>query len=154
MPTILITGASTGMGHHAAEFFAANGWNVAATMRTPEKYKEDMETNQIKCFRLDVTDLDSIAKTIRDTVECFGGLDVVVNNAGYGIIGPMEGASVSQIDRQISTNLAGPIHIMSAALPLFRAQKSGIFINVTSVGGRVTMPVSYTHLTLPTILLV
>lgn len=142
MPTILITGASTGMGRDAAEYFAKQGWNVAATMRTPDTHKAALETDKLKCFQLDVTDNASIRAAITAAHDHFGSLDVVVNNAGYGIVGPMEGASEGQISRQVATNLVGPIHVMRAALPIFRAQKSGLFINVTSVGGRVTMPIN------------
>ncbi len=140
--TVLITGASTGMGRDAAEYFASKGWNVAATMRKLDDHKTALETDHITCFALDVTNTASIEKAIKGAVEHFGGLDVVINNAGFGIVGPMEGASEEQIDRQIATNLRGPINVMRAALPHFRAQKSGTFINVTSVGGRVTMPMN------------
>ncbi len=140
--TILITGASTGMGRAIAEYFAEKGWNVAATMRRPDDHRADLETSNLACMALDVTRPDSVNEAIGSTLSRFGGLDVVVNNAGYGIVGPMEGASEAQIDRQIATNLRGPITVMRAALPHFRARKSGTFINVTSVGGRVTMPMN------------
>jgi len=142
MPTILITGASSGMGRDAAEYFVSQGWNVAATMRIPDRHKAQMETDRLKCLKVDVTDIESITQAVSDTLDHFGALDVVVNNAGYGIVGPMEGATLAQINRQIATNLAGPVHVMRAALPTFRAQKSGIFINVTSVGGRVAVPMN------------
>ena len=140
--TVLITGASTGMGRGIAEHFASKGWNVAATMRRPGDHAADLAADNVACLALDVTDAGSVNQAVSDTIDRFGGLDVVVNNAGYGIVGPMEGASDEQIDRQIATNLRGPITVMKAALPQFRAQKSGTFINVTSVGGRVTMPLN------------
>jgi len=139
--TILITGTSSGMGRDMVEFFAGKGWNVAATMRDPAKDGVGFERfGSVKTYSLDVTNQSSIKSAIEEAIIDFDGLDVVVNNAGVGQLGPMEGATDTQIDQQIAVNLRGPISVMRAVLPHFRAQKSGTFVNVTSIGGRITMP--------------
>jgi len=141
--TVLITGCSSGMGKDAAIYFAQKGWNVAATMRRPARDGEELAAiERIKTYELDVLKADQIKLAITESISDFGGLDVIVNNAGFGMVGPVEGASEADIDRQIGVNLRGPISVMRAALPHFRAQKSGIFINVTSIGGRMTMPMN------------
>ena len=139
--TIFITGASTGMGRDMAERFSKEGWNVAATMRKPERDGADLAALPgVKTYALDVTDTTSIQSAVKAAEDDFGGLDVVVNNAGVGLVGPMEGASNAQVDQQIAVNLAGPVHVMRAVLPGMRARKSGTIVNITSIGGRITMP--------------
>jgi len=97
--TVLITGTSSGIGKSTALYFASKGWNVAATMRTPEKEKELSKVDGIKLFKLDVTDPASIQSAIEESISVFGGIDVVVNNAGYGGVGVFEAASQEQIQR-------------------------------------------------------
>ena len=138
--TILITGASSGIGKASAQFFAEKGWNVAATMRNPQNETELTTIDNIKLFRLDVLDQESIDQTIAGTIEAFGQIDVVLNNAGYGTAGPFEAATKEQIKRQFDTNLFGLMDVTRTVLPHFRAQKSGIFINISSIGGLVTFP--------------
>ena len=140
MPTILITGASTGIGRATARHFHEKGWNVAATMRRPEAGAELAELENCEVLRLDVTDRESIDAAVAATLEAFGGLDAVLNNAGYGLAGPLEAASAEQIERQYATNVIGPIHVMQACLPHMRAQRSGVIMNVTSIGGILTLP--------------
>ncbi len=82
MKTVLITGASSGTGKAAVKYFQARGWNVAATMRKPEDEKELTSLNNVHCFKLDVENVNSIQDAIKDTIKQFGGIDVVVNNAG------------------------------------------------------------------------
>lgn len=138
--TILITGSSTGIGKTIAAYFQAMGWNVAATMRNPEKETELIELENIKCIRLDVTDEASIKSAIDETIGAFGGIDVVVNNAGYGTIGPFEAASKEQIEQQFGTNLFGIMNVTRAILPYFRSKRDGTIINIASAGGRMTWP--------------
>jgi NAD(P)-dependent dehydrogenase (short-subunit alcohol dehydrogenase family) len=138
--TILITGSSSGIGKTIAAYFQAMGWNVAATMRNPEEETELTELESIKCIRLDVTDEDSIKSAIDETIAAFGGIDVIVNNAGYGTIGPFEAASREQIQRQFDTNVFGLMNVTRAILPYFRNKRSGIIINIASAGGRMTWP--------------
>lgn len=139
--TVLITGTSSGIGKSTALYFASKGWNVAATMRTPEKEKELSKVDGIKLFKLDVTDPASIQSAIEESISVFGGIDVVVNNAGYGGVGVFEAASQEQIQRQFNTNVFGVMNVTRAILPYFRQKKSGTIINVTSVGGLITFPI-------------
>ncbi len=139
--TVLITGTSSGIGKSTALYFASKGWNVAATMRTPEKEKELSKVIGIKLFKLDVTDPASIQSAIEESISVFGGIDVVVNNAGYGGVGVFEAASQEQIQRQFDTNVFGVMNVTRAILPYFRQKKSGTIINVTSVGGLITFPI-------------
>jgi len=138
--TVLITGSSTGIGKSVAAYFQAMGWNVAATMRTPEKETELTELENIRCIRLDVTDESSIKAAIDETIVAFGGIDVVINNAGYGSIGPFEAASNQQIQQQFDTNVFGIMNVTRAILPYFRSKRSGVIINIASAGGRMTWP--------------
>lgn len=135
--TILITGASTGIGQAAAELFFARGWNVVATMRTPKSTRNDPRW---LCTRLDVTDAASIAAAMQEAQARFGKIDAWVNNAGYGLSGTFESASEEQIKRQFETNVFGLMRCCKAVLPHFRANGAGSLINVTSMGGRVTFP--------------
>jgi NAD(P)-dependent dehydrogenase (short-subunit alcohol dehydrogenase family) len=140
MKTILITGASSGIGRAAVFKFQAEGWNVAATMRSPEKETELQKLSNVTIFALDVTDLNSINAAVAGTLDKFKGLDVLLNNAGYGLAGPLEAADAAQIERQFATNVYGPVFTTQACLPHFRAQASGLVINVSSIGGRLVLP--------------
>jgi NADP-dependent 3-hydroxy acid dehydrogenase YdfG len=96
---VLITGASSGIGKETAKLFQVKNWEVAATMRSPEKANDLERIVDIECFRLDVTDSKSIRTAIGQTIERFGRIDAVVNNAGYGLVGPFEAATEEQIRR-------------------------------------------------------
>jgi NAD(P)-dependent dehydrogenase (short-subunit alcohol dehydrogenase family) len=132
---VLITGCSAGIGRLTAELFAARGWSVAATARRPEEISLD----NVTALRLDVTDEASIASGVAATVDRFGTIDVLVNNAGYGLFGPLEGAT-GEFEAQIRTNLLGPISVISHVLPVMRAHRTGVIVNVSSLAGRVAMP--------------
>jgi NAD(P)-dependent dehydrogenase (short-subunit alcohol dehydrogenase family) len=138
--TILITGASTGIGRATALYFQQKGWNVAATMRSPEKETALKQLPNVKVLRLDVLDESSIAQAIADAVAHFGKLDAVVNNAGYGAVGAFEAATQEQIRRQYDTNVFGLMNVVRAVLPIFRQQRHGHIINVSSMGGLITFP--------------
>ena len=138
--TILITGASTGIGLATAKYFHGKGWNVAATMRNPSAATEYSEDARLKLLPLDVLDDASITAAIASTIAAFGSVDVLLNNAGYGTQGPIEAASKEQIARQFDTNVTGLIAVMQAMIPHFKAKKSGTIINVSSIGGRITLP--------------
>jgi NAD(P)-dependent dehydrogenase (short-subunit alcohol dehydrogenase family) len=142
MMTIIITGASSGIGEATAKYFLDRGWNVAATMRSPEKASDWGTNDRLIYPRLDVTDPGSIASAVDLTCERFGGIDVLVNNAGYAQMGPIEGITAAQFDRQFQTNVFGAIATMQAVLPLFRRQGSGTIINVASIGGRIGFPMT------------
>jgi len=138
--TILITGSSTGIGKVTAEYFAQKGWNVAATMRSPEKAADFIKADNVKVYALDVTDSLSIKKAIDLAMQDFGNIDVIVNNAGYGAVGIFEKASPEEIQKQFDTNVFGVFNVIREILPHFRERKSGTIINVTSMGGRITFP--------------
>ncbi|MBC7899154.1 MAG: SDR family oxidoreductase [Saprospiraceae bacterium] len=139
---ILITGASSGIGNETAKLFQAKSWKVAATMREPEKADDLRNIVDIECIRLDVTDIESIKSAIGETLEKFGRIDAVVNNAGYGLLGSFEAAAQEQIERQFQTNVFGVMNVCREILPYFRENKRGYIVNVTSVGGRMTFPFS------------
>ncbi len=141
MKTIFITGASTGLGRAAALLFACKGWKVIATMRTPEKETELAAQANITLLPLDVTNVQQIQETVSKTLA-MGDVDVVFNNAGYGLVGPLEGISDDQLTRQINTNLLGVLRVTQAFIQAFRARKSGLFITTTSIGGLVTFPLN------------
>ena len=138
--TVLITGASSGFGREAVKLFAKKGWNVIASMRSPEKETELPAIDGVLVTRLDVTDKSSIQKTIEAGIGKFGAIDVLVNNAGYGAFGALEAAPEDVIRQQFEVNLFGLIEVTKAVLPGMRARKSGIIVNVSSIGGRLTFP--------------
>jgi len=138
MKTIFITGTSSGLGKLTAKHFAGLGWNVAATMRTPEKETELNGYPNIKIFKLDVTDLEQVKKATADSIAAFGKIDVVVNNAGMGTYGALELAKEKDIDWQFAVNTRGPINIIRAFLPHFRSNGAGMFINISSFMGVTT----------------
>jgi len=140
MKTILITGASTGIGRATALLFQKTGWNVVATMRDPARETVLSTLPNVLVQALDVTDRSSIEAAVKATLSRFGGLDVLLNNAGYGLFGPMEAVTPEQLERQYETNVYGPVYAMQAALPHLRAKRSGVIINVSSIGGRMTFP--------------
>jgi NAD(P)-dependent dehydrogenase (short-subunit alcohol dehydrogenase family) len=137
--TILITGASSGIGAATAQLFLSKGWNVIATMRNPEM-ETDLNSQRALITRLDVLDLASIESAVNQGIEKFGRIDVLVNNAGYGAYGILESFSREQIIRQFNTNVIGLLDVTKAVLPHFRGNKSGIIINISSMGGKMTFP--------------
>ncbi len=137
---VLITGASSGIGLHTAKLFQTKDWKVAATMRSPERATELTKIVDVECFRLDVTDNESIKSAIAATLDKFGRIDAVVNNAGFAVVGPFEATSRSEIERQINTNVYGVMNVCREILPYFREQKRGTIVNVASMGGRITFP--------------
>lgn len=137
---VLITGASSGIGKETARLFQTKGWKVAATMRSPEKAEDLQKIADVECFRLDVTNIDSIKSAITQTLETFGRIDAIVNNAGYGLVGAFEAATGEQIEKQFQTNVFGVMNVCREILPYFREQRRGIIVNVASMGGRITFP--------------
>ncbi len=137
---ILITGASSGIGKETAKLFQTKSWKVAATMRSPKKSGDLQKIIDVECIRLDVTDVDSIKSAIAETLDKFGRIDAIVNNAGYALAGAFEAATAEQIEKQFQTNVFGLMNVCREILPYFREQKRGIIVNVASVGGRTTFP--------------
>jgi NADP-dependent 3-hydroxy acid dehydrogenase YdfG len=138
--TILITGASSGLGKATAKLFQSKGWNVVATMRNPENETELTTLNNILVTRLDVLDLSSIENAVKAGIQQFGKINVLLNNAGYGAYGPLESFPRERIVRQFNTNVIGLLDVTRTLLPHFRQNKNGIIINVSSIGGHVTFP--------------
>lgn len=138
MKTIFITGASTGLGKATAKLFQQKGWAVIATMRQPEKETELSGLHNVTLLPLDVTNPEQINSTVQKAIQ--SGVDVVFNNAGYGLVGPMEAFSDEQIIKQLNTNLLGVLRVTQAFIPYFREKKSGLFITTTSMGGLFAFP--------------
>jgi NAD(P)-dependent dehydrogenase (short-subunit alcohol dehydrogenase family) len=136
--TWLITGCSRGLGRALAAAVLRSGDNLVATARNPESLV-DLDTagggNAI-AVGLDVTDEAAAERAVAAAVRQFGRLDIVVNNAGYGNIAPIEDTSIEQFRAQIETNLFGTIIVTKAAIPLFRKQRAGRFFQMSSIGGR------------------
>lgn len=138
--TVLITGASSGFGEATARRFAAAGWNVAATMRDPARSPDFSGLDSIVVPALDVTDAASIEAAVAATVARFGAIDVVVNNAGYGLFGVFEATPDDAIRAQFEVNLFGVMAVTRAVLPHFRARRAGVFVNISSGAGAFTLP--------------
>ncbi|MEM9091360.1 MAG: SDR family oxidoreductase [Cyanobacteria bacterium P01_F01_bin.53] len=138
--TALITGCSSGFGKLTAKTFSQRGWNVIATMRSPEKETELRELPNVLVTKLDVTEPKSIASAIEQGLDQFGRIDVLVNNAGYGGHALFEQATETSIRNMFETNVFGTMNTMRAMLPLMRAQGGGTIINVTSMAALIPVP--------------
>jgi NAD(P)-dependent dehydrogenase (short-subunit alcohol dehydrogenase family) len=138
----LITGTSTGFGRALAQAALAQGDRVIATARNVSKIQdlEHQYPQTAKAVRLDVTDPASIQTGLRSGLETFEKIDVLVNNAGYGLTGAIEEASDQQIRDQFETNVFGFLNVIRAIIPTLRKQGSGHILNIASVGGRRTVP--------------
>ena len=134
-----ITGSSRGLGRSLTEAVLAAGDKVAATARTPQQLDALVAKygGQIYPIKLDVTDHDEVYQAVADAVKHFGRIDVLVNNAGFGIIGAAEAFTQEQFRSQLDTNLYAPIEVTRAVLPYMRKQRSGFIMQISSLGGRV-----------------
>ena len=135
--TFFITGGSSGFGEALARFALRQGDRVAATFRKPEQAAAFTDSHAealgVVC---DVTDTDAVNRAIATAADSFGGLDVVVNNAGYGSIGIVETATDEEIHRQFDVNVYGPLRVVRAAIPVLRKRDADTYVlNVTSIGG-------------------
>ncbi|RZK24947.1 MAG: SDR family oxidoreductase [Flavobacterium sp.] len=139
MKTILITGASSGLGKAAAKLFAGKGWIVIATMRNPEKETELHKMTNVHLLQLDIGNNDQINDVIKKA-WVISPVDVLFNNAGYVLLGPMEAMNNEQITQQVNVNLLGTIRITNGFLPNFRERKSGLIITTTSLGAYTPEP--------------
>jgi NAD(P)-dependent dehydrogenase (short-subunit alcohol dehydrogenase family) len=137
MKTALITGCSSGYGLETARHFHAQGWNVIATMRTP---REDVlpRSERLRVLALDVTKPHSIAAAL----EAAGPIDVLVNNAGIGVVGAFEATPMTTVREVFETNTFGVMAMTQAVLPAFRARRSGVVVNVTSSATLARMPLA------------
>lgn len=136
MKTWLITGCSSGLGRGIAEAALKHGENVAVTARNTEKIKELAEryTDHALILRLDLNDGESMRNAVKRTIEVFGGIDVLVNNAGHGYRAAVEESEPEKIKELFDTNFFAPAELMKMVLLAMRAQKSGLIVNVTSIG--------------------
>jgi NAD(P)-dependent dehydrogenase (short-subunit alcohol dehydrogenase family) len=135
--TALITGTSSGFGKTTAKHFAANGWNVVATMRTPSAEAELVNLDGVLVTRLDVQDPESIDRAIEAGIRRFGRIDALINNAGFGLF---EVTPREKIWEQFDVNIFGVMDVTRAILPHFRSNKGGTIINISSGAGVFTLP--------------
>ena len=135
----LITGCSRGLGRAFAGAVLEAGHKLVATAREPAAIAEFRARygDQVRVMALDVTDPGAAEGAVRTAVESFGRLDVLVNNAGYGNLAPVEDTTLDEFRRQIETNLFGVIYLTKAALPVMRSQGAGHIFQITSIGGRI-----------------
>src|SRR6187431_481698 len=133
---VLITGGSSGIGKSIGEFLHHKGFVVYGTSRNPERVLNSI----FPLIALDVRNADSIHSAVDKIIAISGRLDVVINNAGVGITGPLEEIPMEEIKNNFETNFFGPIEVMKAVLPQMRSQKSGLIINVTSIAGYMGLP--------------
>ncbi len=133
---VLITGGSSGIGKSVGEFLTSKGFIVYGTSRNPKKYS----SSKIKLIALDVADEASINKAIKTVIDLEHRLDILINNAGAGITGPIEETPNEEIKRNFETNFFGPISIIKAVLPQMREQQDGLIINITSIAGYMGLP--------------
>lgn len=138
--TILVTGASSGIGRATVQLFADAGWNVAATMRTPKRAFKD--SKNVKEYALDVTKPETIQRTLKTVHKDFGSIDVVVNNAGYGVDGVFEAMDDETIEKQFDTNVFGLMRVTRESIPYMRENSGGTIIQISSAAGRITYPLS------------
>ncbi|QGZ66000.1 SDR family oxidoreductase [Paraburkholderia acidisoli] len=137
-----ITGTSSGLGRGLTERLLARGDRVAATVRQADALHELQQRygDRLLVLQCDLTEARAVQTSVARAFEAFGHLDVIVNNAGYGLFGAAEALSDAQIRRQIDTNLLGSIAVIRAALPGLRAQRKGLIVQVSSEGGQIAYP--------------
>ena len=138
--TIVITGASSGIGKATARLFLDRGWNVVATMRNPAAEKDLKESARLRLVALDVQDPEGPKAAVAEAIKAYGRIDVWLNNAGYGAFGPVEAGRRKEIERQFDVNVFGLIACVQAVAPHFRERKAGVLINISSIGGIMTVP--------------
>ena len=132
---IFITGASSGIGKSIGDFLVGKGFIVYGTSRNPEKYK-----STFTLLKLDVRNIDNINEIVKHLLDKEGRIDVLINNAGVGITGPLEELPLTEIKNNFDTNFFGPIEVMKAVLPTMRNQNKGLIINITSIAGYMGLP--------------
>ncbi|WP_439153276.1 SDR family oxidoreductase [Winogradskyella sp.] len=133
---VLITGASSGIGKSVGEYLFTKGFKVYGTSRNPANYPN----SKFPIVAVDVTKSETITTCIDEVLKRTSKIDVLINNAGVGITGPMEEIPESEIKRNFDTNFFGPINVIKAVLPHMRSNKSGLIINVTSIAGYMGLP--------------
>ena len=141
--TVLITGSNSGIGRATAELLAGRGYRVLATMRNLDKGRDLAEAAKKNGWDLTLLSLDVCKDdSVREAFRQAGEVDVLINNAGFEVWGPIEEMAVGDITDQFDTNVYGPLRCINAVLPAMRERGSGIIVNVSSVGGRVAAPLN------------
>jgi NAD(P)-dependent dehydrogenase (short-subunit alcohol dehydrogenase family) len=141
--SVLITGTSSGIGRAAAEMLGAKGYRVLATMRTPEKGNDLAAAAKSNGWELTVLPLDVRDEaSVQSALDQAGDIDVLVNNAGFEVWGPLEEMTVEDLKDQFETNVFGPFRLITAVLPRMRQRGNGVIVNVSSVAGRVSAPLN------------
>ena len=143
----VVTGSSSGIGYETSLLLAKNGFFTYATMRSPDKSSKIINLKQnekllLEVLRLDVTDDKSVKEAIKKIVNERGTIDVLVNNAGYALVGPLEELSIQEFKEQFETNVFGVIRVIKEILPIMRKQRHGIIVNISSVAGRAGFPLT------------
>ncbi|GAA4773281.1 MULTISPECIES: SDR family oxidoreductase [Flavobacterium] len=133
---VIITGGSSGIGKSIGEFLQDKGYTVYGTSRNPEK----VQNSKIPLVALDVRNSESIYKAIGEVIAKSGKIDVLINNAGVGITGPIEEIPTEEMRNNFETNFFGPIEVIKAVLPQMRSQNLGLIINITSIAGYMGLP--------------
>ncbi len=139
MKIALITGASAGIGRETAKLFSANGIKVYAAARRMEKL-EELKSENITPIYLDITEDDSVQSCVAEIIEKEGKIDILVNNAGYGSYGSLEEVPISEAKRQFEVNVFGLARITQIVLPTMRKARSGKIVNISSMAGKISMP--------------
>ncbi len=142
MPTWLITGCSTGLGRHLAEAVLARGYNAIVTARDAAKVQDlvDASPDTALALALDVTEDTQVTNAVQQAEERFGGVDVLLNNAGYGYRAAVEEGEVPEVAKLFATNFFGPVAMIKAVLPGMRARRDGAIVNISSIGARISPP--------------
>ncbi len=133
---VLITGGSSGIGKSIGEYLVQKDMTVFGTSRNPQNYSDSI----FPIIDLDVTKKETISNCIQTVIDTAGRIDVVINNAGAGITGPIEEIPEEEIKRNFETNFFGPINVIKSVLPQMRKQNSGLIINITSIAGYMGLP--------------
>lgn len=143
--TVVITGTASGFGRESVRLFASQGWNVVATVRKEADLESHRDVVNVKTLMLDVNDEAADTAFAATAMEQFGRVDAIVNNAGYYHMGPVEAGSMEQIHNQFQTNVFGLMALTKAFLPIFREQKSGVIVNISSISADQGYPYTATY---------
>jgi NAD(P)-dependent dehydrogenase (short-subunit alcohol dehydrogenase family) len=144
---VLITGSSSGIGFETSLLLARNGFSTYATMRNPDKSNKIIGLKQkerlpLEVLKLDVTDDKSVKEAIEKVTNEQGRIDVIINNAGYALVGPLEELSIQEFKEQFETNVFGVIRVTQSVLPIMRKQRHGTIVNISSIAGRIGFPLT------------
>ncbi|MBN1483308.1 MAG: SDR family oxidoreductase [Chloroflexia bacterium] len=134
---VLITGASSGLGRAAARHLADRGYQVYGTSRRPP---QELAGESFPLLQMDVTDEDSVRRAVAEVIERAGRIDVLLNNAGFGLAGAVEDTSIEEARRQFETNFFGLLRVTRAVLPSMRERRAGLIVNTSSIGGLIGVP--------------